>query len=114
MSLPSDHEARMRRAWLSLDGLSVGDAFGQRFFTLPATVALFRLGRTLKYKNKPGRTLDQLRDELLSLVHHLEGLADAPTPLHLDHPAWRDLVTRAEEAGSKADLRRVATLEQPL
>jgi ADP-ribosylglycohydrolase len=32
MSLPADHAARLERARLSLDGLSVGDAFGQRFF----------------------------------------------------------------------------------
>jgi len=31
-TLPADHRARMERAYLSLDGLSVGDAFGQRFF----------------------------------------------------------------------------------
>jgi ADP-ribosylglycohydrolase len=31
-SLPLDHAARMERARLSLDGLSVGDAFGQHFF----------------------------------------------------------------------------------
>jgi ADP-ribosylglycohydrolase len=31
-SLPDDHSERMERARLSLDGLSVGDAFGQRFF----------------------------------------------------------------------------------
>jgi ADP-ribosylglycohydrolase len=31
--LPSDHPERMRRARLALDGLSVGDAFGGRFFT---------------------------------------------------------------------------------
>lgn len=31
--LPSDHESRMRRAMLALDGLSVGDAFGQQFFS---------------------------------------------------------------------------------
>ena len=30
--LPTDHAARMRRARASLDGLSVGDAFGERFF----------------------------------------------------------------------------------
>ena len=36
MPLPTDHDARMRRALLSLDGLSIGDAFGQRFFTDPA------------------------------------------------------------------------------
>jgi ADP-ribosylglycohydrolase len=31
-SLPADHAARLARARLALDGLSVGDAFGQRFF----------------------------------------------------------------------------------
>ena len=43
----------------------------------PATVALFGLGRTLKYKQKPGRDLDRLRAELLALMGFLEGLADA-------------------------------------
>jgi ADP-ribosylglycohydrolase len=38
MSQPSDHEVRLRRARLSLDGLSVGDAFGECFFANPATV----------------------------------------------------------------------------
>jgi ADP-ribosylglycohydrolase len=36
-SKPSDSAARLERALLSLDGLSVGDAFGERFF-LPPTV----------------------------------------------------------------------------
>jgi len=36
--LPNDHEIRMQRALLSLDGLSVGDAFGECFFGNP-TVA---------------------------------------------------------------------------
>lgn len=31
-TLPHDHDQRMERVRLSLDGLSVGDAFGQRFF----------------------------------------------------------------------------------
>jgi ADP-ribosylglycohydrolase len=35
-TLPADHSARMERALLSLDGLSVGDAFGQRFFGPPS------------------------------------------------------------------------------
>jgi len=100
--------ARLARALdLDIDPQSRARRRGIEVYPHPATVALFRLGRTLKYKNKPGRSLDQLRDELLSLVHHLEGLADAPTPLHLDHPAWRQLVAGVEEAGSKADLRRV-------
>ncbi len=36
--LPPDHEERMNRARVALDGLSVGDAFGERFFVSPATV----------------------------------------------------------------------------
>src|SRR5687767_11447423 len=39
---PADHAARMERTLLSLDGLSVGDAFGERFF-LPPQVALSRV-----------------------------------------------------------------------
>lgn len=31
--LPEDHDARVRRALLSLDGLSIGDGFGDTFFT---------------------------------------------------------------------------------
>lgn len=31
--LPKDHEERMQRALLSLDGLSIGDGFGETFFT---------------------------------------------------------------------------------
>ncbi len=30
--LPEDHEKRLQRARLSLDGLSIGDAFGEKFF----------------------------------------------------------------------------------
>ena len=38
MPLPPNHAERMRRARLSLQGLSVGDAFGERFFVNPSTV----------------------------------------------------------------------------
>ena len=34
--LPNDHEIRMSRTLLSLDGLSVGDAFGECFFGSPS------------------------------------------------------------------------------
>jgi ADP-ribosylglycohydrolase len=33
-----DHDARFSRALLALDGLSMGDAFGERFFVSPSTV----------------------------------------------------------------------------
>src|SRR5262245_34358894 len=32
MPCPPDHALRMQRTLLALDGLSIGDAFGQRFF----------------------------------------------------------------------------------
>ncbi|MDX6302182.1 MAG: hypothetical protein QOF53_3396, partial [Nocardioidaceae bacterium] len=73
----------------------------------PATVALFRLGRTLKYKDKPGRRLEQLRTELLRLVRMVEGLAESSPPMHVaGHPPWQELVRQVESAARKSDLRR--------
>jgi predicted RNase H-like nuclease/ppGpp synthetase/RelA/SpoT-type nucleotidyltranferase len=73
----------------------------------PATVALFRLGRTLKYKNKPGRTLSELRAEMLRLVGLLEGLETSPLPMHLaESDSWRRLVSQVESAQRKSELRR--------
>jgi ADP-ribosylglycohydrolase len=47
-SLPPDHEERMQRALLSLDGLSIGDGFGECFFTSPPIIE-----RRLEYKDPP-------------------------------------------------------------
>ncbi len=79
----------------------------------PATVSLFRLGRTLKYKNKPGRDLDQLRSELIVLCGLLEGLGTAEPPLLVNgHPdgrhvvtPWLELRTAVEKAARKSELR---------
>lgn len=38
MNLPLDHAERLARARLSLEGLALGDAFGERFFTHPHLV----------------------------------------------------------------------------
>jgi ADP-ribosylglycohydrolase len=38
MAPPADHDVRMRRARLALDGLSVGDAFGERFYVVPGSL----------------------------------------------------------------------------
>ena len=71
-----------------------------------ATVALFRLGRTLKYKNKPGRSLDMMRSELLRLTELLESLRHADPALRLDgNDDWRALVGQVETAERKAELR---------
>jgi predicted RNase H-like nuclease len=71
-----------------------------------ATVALFRLPRTLKYKAKPGRGLDQLKSELLLLMDGLEKLAQAALPLLVDGPEWAELRRQVVAAQRKSDLRR--------
>ncbi|MPV36045.1 DUF429 domain-containing protein [Georgenia subflava] len=93
-------------------GLDINPASGRdrraiEVYPHPATVALFRLGRTLKYKHKPGRSLAELRDALLTLMRHIESLADADPPLKVTgHPAWQDLLARVAAAQRKSDLRR--------
>jgi predicted RNase H-like nuclease/ppGpp synthetase/RelA/SpoT-type nucleotidyltranferase len=75
----------------------------------PATVALFRLGRTLKYKNKPGRDVAKLRGELLVLIGLVEGLAAAEPRLVVDAPGsrWPALRAAVEGATRKSELRAV-------
>ncbi|HWJ08757.1 MAG TPA: DUF429 domain-containing protein [Nocardioides sp.] len=80
---------------------------GIEVYPHPATVALFRLGRTLKYKDKSGRDLEQLRAELLVLISLVEGLANAEPALHVDGPAWRALRAAVVAAGRKSELRVV-------
>ena len=96
------------RLGLDIDPASAAERRAIEVYPHSATVALFRLGRTLKYKHKPGRSLAQLRGALLDLMHRLESLADAPAPMRLTHhPDWKALVARVEQAERKADLRRV-------
>jgi predicted RNase H-like nuclease len=74
----------------------------------PATVALFRLGRTLKYKQKRNRTIVGLKSELLRLIGLIEALADADVSLCVaENPEWIRLRRLAENATTKAELRRV-------
>jgi predicted RNase H-like nuclease/ppGpp synthetase/RelA/SpoT-type nucleotidyltranferase len=92
---------------LDMDPSSTSRRRAIEVYPHPATVALFRLGRTLKYKQKTGRPLAQLRSELLRLMRLLEGLRDSPLPLHVDeHEEWRALVVQVESAARKSDLRR--------
>ena len=92
---------------LDLDPSSQAARRAIEVYPHPATVALFRLGRTLKYKNKTGRPLPQMRAELLRLVDLLCGLERESVPLRLGHnEAWNALVAGVRSATSKADLRR--------
>ena len=52
-------------------------------FPHPATVSLFHLDRTLKYKSRRGRSYDLRWRELAQLRDHLVGLTGADPPLHL-------------------------------
>jgi predicted RNase H-like nuclease/ppGpp synthetase/RelA/SpoT-type nucleotidyltranferase len=72
----------------------------------PATVSMFQLPRTLKYKNKPGRDLELLREQLLLLMSHLDRLRGAVPALHLGEQ-WDALREAAAGAARKVDLRHV-------
>jgi ADP-ribosylglycohydrolase len=43
-----DHAARMERAMLSLEGLSIGDAFGEQLLAEPATISARLRQRTVR------------------------------------------------------------------
>lgn len=71
-----------------------------------ATVALFRLERTLKYKAKAGRTVDRLKSELLLLMDGVERLEHAPVPLRVKgHDGWIALRRAVAAAQRKSELR---------
>jgi predicted RNase H-like nuclease/ppGpp synthetase/RelA/SpoT-type nucleotidyltranferase len=73
----------------------------------PATISLFRLGRTLKYKQKPGRTVDELRSELTVLMGLVEGLSAADPPIDVSGSEWAGLAAAVEAATRKSHLRMV-------
>ena len=99
--------ARLARALgLDMDPRSPATRRAIEVYPHPATVALFRLPRTLKYKAKPGRGLDQLKSELLLLMDGLEKLTQAVVPLLVDGPDWVDLRRQVVAAQRKSDLRR--------
>jgi predicted RNase H-like nuclease/ppGpp synthetase/RelA/SpoT-type nucleotidyltranferase len=95
------------RLGLDIDPVSPSSRRAIEVYPHPATVALFDLPRTLKYKSKPGRTLPEMRGELVRLVELLESLEDARTRLLLRHSEeWRALRAAVTDAATKADLRR--------
>ncbi len=91
---------------LSLDPVR-GERRALEVYPHAAMVALFGLGRTLKYKQKTGRSLDLLRSELLALLGLVEGFAAADPPLLLEGSAWPELRLAVEQATTKAELRHV-------
>ena len=91
-------------------GLDINPRSGRRrrgieVYPHPATIALFNLPRTLKYKHKTGRSFAELKGALLELMTLLEGLAAASPPLALADPAWSALRAEVEAAERKSQLR---------
>jgi predicted RNase H-like nuclease len=96
------------RLGLDIDPRSTARRRAIEVYPHPATVALFRLGRTLKYKNKPGRPFDDLQSALRELTRRLEGLESATPPLRVTgNVAWQALVAAVEGAARKSELRVV-------
>ena len=101
------------RFGLDIDPRSGRARRGIEVYPHAATIALFRLGRTLKYKNKPGRDLDHLRGELIVLLELIEGLAGADPAMYVAEPtapaspAWASLRSALDAATRKSELRVV-------
>jgi predicted RNase H-like nuclease len=92
---------------LDLDPRSSAPRRAIEVYPHAATVALFRLERTLKYKAKPGRSLDQLKSQLLLLMDGIERLGHAAVPLHVvDNADWIELRRQVAGAERKSELRR--------
>lgn len=97
-----------RELGLDMDPWSSAGRRAIEVYPHPATVVLFGLARTLKYKAKPGRGLDGLSSELLRLMDGVEQLARAAVPLQVTgHPDWLMLRRQAASAERKSELRRV-------
>ncbi len=92
---------------LDLDPFSSAPRLAIEVYPHAATVVLFRLARTLKYKAKPGRDLDRLKAELLILMDGIEGFARAAVPLDVaSHDGWAALRRQVVTAQRKSELRR--------
>jgi predicted RNase H-like nuclease/ppGpp synthetase/RelA/SpoT-type nucleotidyltranferase len=86
---------------LDLDPDSTAERRAIEVYPHPATVVLFGLERTLKYKQKKGRDLELLRGELLTLMDHVERLVDTGGP---DDP-WAARRASVVAATRKSELR---------
>lgn len=100
------------RFGLDIDPASVAPRRAIEVYPHAAEVALFRLGRTLKYKQRARRTFASMQAELLRLVELVEGLSTAELALHTAaSPDWVQLVGKVRQATRKSELRRA---EDPL
>lgn len=92
---------------LNLDPLSQAPRRALEVYPHAASIVLFGLNRTLKYKQKAGRDFDQLRSELLRLIGFIEKLGTAtPSAEVAGCPQWIALRQSVLAATRKSQLRR--------
>ncbi|WP_435747375.1 DUF429 domain-containing protein [Nocardioides sp. SYSU DS0663] len=89
-----------KRLGLDLDPRSGRARRAIEVYPHPATIVLFGLPRTLKYKDKRGRDVELLRSELLTLMTHVESLVRT-------EESWAALRGAVESATRKSQLRVV-------
>lgn len=88
---------------LDLDPRSASARKAIEVYPHAASVVLFGLDKTLKYKQKQGREFPDLRSELLALMAFIEGLGDLTVT---GSPEWCALGTAVRDATRKSELRR--------
>lgn len=88
-----------KRLGLDIDPRSGRDRRAIEVYPHSATVVLFGLPRILRYKAKPGRDLELLRSELLTLMDCLESMVTTTE-------GWVELRAAVRGAGQKSQLRR--------
>ena len=91
---------------LDVDPASTGTRRAIEVSPHSALVALFRLGRTLKYKQRSNRAFTLVQAETLRLISLLEGLEHAQPSLRVSGcPAWGAVVAGVTGAGRTSELR---------
>jgi len=81
MGLPADHSERLARARRCLDGLSIGDAFGERFFADPQTVEVL-----IQRREVPGPPW-AFTDDTVMAISIVDALSDR-ADIDQDRLAW--------------------------
>jgi predicted RNase H-like nuclease/ppGpp synthetase/RelA/SpoT-type nucleotidyltranferase len=91
---------------LPIDPVQPADRGAVEVYPHAALVALFGLGRTLKYKQRTNRPFPLLHAEMLRLIALIEGLEHARLPLRLAGSAsWSAVVAGVAGATRKGELR---------
>jgi predicted RNase H-like nuclease len=91
---------------LNLDPHSTAPRRALEVYPHAASIVLFGLERTLKYKQKSGREFAQLQSELLRLIGFVEQLQSANPALGVDTTSWQALKRSVATAAGKSALRR--------